>query len=372
MFSEISFQNRPERATPLSNLLIYQEEFLHDTASLVMPYQPPYSRFADDTPVLIRWGVQPTRSFYGYVYHTEPAIDSGQVKVVCLSASYIMKTALLDSWFNRSTSSVIREVVRRYRFSSSIIDTKDSIETMTANGSTAWQFCVDRAKALGWTMYAPETDFVFEHPLADLDDKMRSAQLVELRKNLRTFSVVSGQLVENGGVKAQRTLYGLDPRMLSQFQVSKDASFGNELGAVNDPATFERYVTTSVSTMAEADVAVDGEQNNNRWYIQASATIDGNPRIRQGQLVFVSGVPKRERGYWYVIRAEHDITEQRYITILTLGRDSTFNNLSVETGVGRRTVRYRTDPFGVKKSVVPASRLVDNVWQATYGLERAS
>lgn len=386
LFSDISFYTPVSSKVTVDSLRVRKKVFAHDLLVVTIPYgRNRTSRYDEGTPISATFGYlpSPATNFFGYVHHTEPYVPQnptpGQaemIKVVCLGASYVMKNALMESWQQRNSSSIVRELVRRFGFSGMVQESEDALASSTCNGQTAWQYLSKLAKDLGWILYASLTDVTFKDPLSGLQDLMDTAPtLVQsgATGNIRSFTAVDGELADAGGVKADRTMYGLDPRSLQQYGVSNDTSqfVTDQLGATSLNPLFQRFVTGPATDVGTAFSALDSVQEQNRWHIQAMIEVNGDPRLRQGMLVYLDQVPVRERGFWFVQEADHHISGGVYRTVLNLGRDSRFARGSVPPGPGvRRIVRQRFDPFGQQKAQVPASLLVNGRWRAEYGAER--
>jgi hypothetical protein len=157
-------------------------------------------------------------------------------------------------------------------------------------------------------------------------------------------------MVSEGGILANRSVFGYDPRSKT-FIRAQDST---------EDAFLSQVSKTPVSSLAEAYAALAAEKAKNRNWLVAKARVDGRAKLQPGSLVRLTGaaMTSASAGYWLVTGAEHEIDlgvpgrpqTQRFYTHLDLVRNTdttvTFKDLQSLTP-NRETATARLNHKGL-------------------------
>jgi hypothetical protein len=360
---------------------IYQEEFAHDIAVLDIMFDTDSTiEYTTGVPIQISFGRQPSdfRFFFGYVWYTQPMNDFNvgkahrKVRAVCLGASSIMKDPLTLAFSNQTSTNMMRQVASKYKFSTDVVESNYVWPTTNCPGKTAWEFLIKLANQEGWTLYCYNTDIKFHPRLATLLNPTtkicsfytRDAKQPETMWN---FCALSGDANNaEGSTKATRTAYGIDPSTGQTVTAQSNPPSNFNLAAyVSDPL-FNKLESTLVSQSAgQVQQRVQAEAERNRFYIKATAHLNGDVRVAQGVPIALNGVGPKHSGYWFVHKAVHHLQFGSYFMDVEVGRDSTYDqNLRVDSVRG--VINNRVTPLGNVSTQKPMTTLNNNTWISTW------
>lgn len=385
-FAEVSFIQRTftDKVFPRT-MRVLQREYSHDLVVFTLGNDTgDAGMYKTGTPVLISWGWAPSDigTFYGYVHHTVPAFsvsDEGTpqqfLRVVCLGASMIFKEPKHFVYSSRTIPSIIREIVDGAKFSADIQDDDTVWDGVVWDGVPAWSFMVGLAKRIGWSFYSMGTEIQFHDRGRELLKGKDNAPVFTHSQNLFLFSTKRGDETPTDAVRANRKVYGLDPRTLQVVSATNAAeiSVREQLGFTSVDPVFTAYETDQVvSSVGQASKVLDGLTYANRWHIQAQAKVAGMGRFRQDRMVLLLGLGQQDNGYWYTMGVDHiyDSGEQSYTMEIQLGRDSAGDTGESPSNPGQRIVKQRLDPFGEPVAAPPPTLLVNGNWRSAWTAQR--
>lgn len=387
--SAVFYGQRTETMSP-QTITVFQEEYAHDMVALVsyLDDNTP-SRYGQGVPVSITWGLLNKRveTFQGYVHHTEPIVvgegdraHRNVVKIVCVGATYPMKEKRQRIWTGRTIPSVLGDVFDSYKLSSHISQSAKTWDALVQAGETDWMFACGLAQRLGWTLVPNNTDVMVRARSSDLKQARNTTISFRAPQGMReqagglnsilTFQAVDGETTPDGGQKAQRLAYGLDPWQGTPF-VASQASVAPQLGWSSPDPIFKEYSTDTARTYAEAAARLAGDAEGARFYIQADAEVVGDASVRPGKLVCLLGLGSKNNGLWYVQRAEHEVSGGTYSLHLSLGRDARWDTGFRPNLQKRRVIQPRATAFGDTVAETPPTVLVGGAWRAAYGAQVA-
>lgn len=378
------YAQRTETMTPTA-ITVLQQEYNHDLVSLVshLDDNTP-DRYSAGVPVSISWGLLGKRVgvFQGYVHHTEPMVTTAGtrpqrnlVKVVCVGSTYRMKEKRRRVWSQRTIPSVLLEIFNGYKLSSSIAKDGRVWDTLVQSDETDWQFVCGLAQRNGWSVVPDNTDVTVRPRRVDLRiarstissfGASAANEAVGGLHQIFTFQAVDGETTPDGGQKALRLAYGLDPWQGEIFTATQD-NVTPQLGWSSPDPIFTEHSTDISRSYGEAASRLLGAAEGARLYIQAKAEVMGNANVRPGKLVNLQGLGAKNNGLWYVEAAEHEVNMGTYLLHLTLGRDARWDNGFRPSTKRRRVVRVRTGAYGEQVAETPPTVLVAGSWRAAYG-----
>jgi len=381
---EATFYGQRTETTSPTIITVVQQEYNHDILSLVsyLDDNTP-NRYAIGTPVSVSWGLLGKRVevFQGYVHHTEPIYTTAGskaqrnlVKVVCVGATFLMKEKHRRVWSGRSITSVLCEIFNAYKLSANITPDTRVWETMVQSDETDWQFVCGLAQRNGWTVVPNNTDVTVAPRWVDLRAVRNSVSSFRATGadesigglgQVFTFQAVDGETTPDGGQKAARVAYGIDPAQGELFVAQQDVA-PPQLGWISPTPFFTEYSTDVARSYGEAAIRLRGASEGARMYIQAKAEVMGDATVRPGKLVSLAGLGAKNDGLWYVQMAEHEVNQGTYLLHLTLGRDARWDNGFRPSTKRRRVLVTRTGAYGEPVGETPPTVLVAGMWRAAY------
>lgn len=176
---------------------LYQEVEAHDVLVLSFKGKP----FEDGTiivsgdPVRFKYSSGSNKSiFEGYVHTVDPVstIDTHVTKVICVSASYVLKNSDQTIFKNVTADAVVAKIVKKHGMTSVSQRHPRVRETVVQAGQTDWQLLRRLAKQTGFALRAENTSVIFMSKNKIFDSKKKQAPYFKY---------------EDGPTKANRT-YG--------------------------------------------------------------------------------------------------------------------------------------------------------------------
>lgn len=366
----------------LKRVSVMQHEFRHDVMAAVVEFtDDDQESFKTGTPVEVTWG-RSTRqeTVYGYLHHpetlgsrTEAGRQYQAVKLVCIGTTFPMNEPRQRIWHQRSIPSIVVEVLDSMKLSGRVQPDHRVWGTLAQSGISDWEFIVGLAQKLGWSLTVQNTEISFGPPLEQFHDLAVTAPLFTAKNSrfapdggLLEFHIISGETTPDGGVKAVRRMTGVDLRTGDEFYLQSQGLAGYQLGTRASTPVFSRFETISTESLSEANATLQGLTGKNRWYIQATAEVQGRANLRPGQFVALHGIGQKHSGYWYLQGVEHELHGASYTAHLSLGRNAEWDFRRRPAPSHRRPIRLRPTPHGGAVAETPASLLVNGRWRAAY------
>ena len=363
---------------------VLQGESMHDTAIITLRGADTSApELQPGTPVQMQYGWQgvDVEYFYGYIDHIESHYDRSVSEllttedVVCLGASYSLKDPFVGAWSNVQASSLVSQLATQY-FLSSVIETDDTVwPQLAAPGDSAWCFLTQLAAKTGYSLACNKTMLRFVSVDLAMASYWQTMPVFMSRKvapsysqqSLSQFEALTGEATGLGGnTKAVRHISGLDLRTGQIFSATNDGSKSTPLGQNSNYPFFGQQISdTVVPTQGNAQDALTGMQQSNRFAFQASATLSGLTSVRQGVPIVISGVDANNDGTWWVQEVVHKIRQPSYSIDVSLGRDATGDTGMRPTQA--TTVSFSpSNPFAYVIANAPPTVLVNNRWRAGF------
>jgi len=205
---------------------------------------------------------------------------------------------------NQTASDIVEKIVRAAGFDSQTDPSGDPHEFVQQNNETDWDFIWRLAERIGF-------EFVVEHETAHFRRQTAGAAPVELDWPSKLWSfrprVTAIQQVKEVTLAAQdpKTNEAIDVSASSPQQTSRIGIDRDTVQSAFDDATFHiatEPVGSNGEGQAVAQALLDKLANA---YVAAEGVCDGDPRIRAGATVAVSGVGQKFGGAYRVAAATH-------------------------------------------------------------------
>jgi uncharacterized protein involved in type VI secretion and phage assembly len=247
-----------------------------------------------------------TSLFKGQVVSQEVTFGAGGVELMVRGydrSHALIRARKVRTFQNQTSSDIVSKVLSEAGFTPQCDSTGDPHDFMAQDNETDWDFIWRLAERVGFEFVVQDTTAHFRKPSADNPVDLQWPQ------TLRSFSprVTATQQAQ------QVTLAAFDPKAKQAIGVTASspdqvARIGVERSAVAgafDGADIH-IATEPVKTQSEgqavAQALLDKLANG---YIAAEGVSDGNPNIRAGTCVQVSGLGQRFSGLYRVAAATH-------------------------------------------------------------------
>lgn len=350
-------------------VLVKQADFCHEAAVITVARTLlPYGGREEDLPVTFRWGNDPgvVSTFYGYVHHTVPFYDTGdidKVQLICLGASSVLSEPFLQSWTNRTADSVARELVERTHLSFDY-EPHPKVWPFLSSTGTAWESLIELAGKVGFILSAHGTEVRFLSPTTLFQRYGSRAPVMAVGTGTTRFRP---ELGTKDSVRT-RVLFGMNQRDGSQFAATEIGLGNRQLGTERRSAGVQMVSAVTDSPGDGAD-KLTGLALRDQFPYQATAESYGDAFFFAGQTVYVTGVEQTQTGHWYVEAVEHDLRLQpnpSYICYLTLGRDA-LGPYAVDGNQHTVLSIQRQTPLGDLTTVPPPTVQVNGQWRSAWG-----
>jgi uncharacterized protein involved in type VI secretion and phage assembly len=247
-----------------------------------------------------------TSLFKGQVVSQEVSFGAGGVELLVRGydrSHALIRARKVRTFQNQTTSDIVSKVLGEAGFSAQCDSTGDPHDFMQQDNETDWDFIWRLAERVGFEFVVQDTNAYFRKPSAD------NPVDLDWPQTLRSFSprVTATQQAQ------QVTLAAFDPKAKQAIGVSASspeqvARIGVARSAVAsafdgaDVHIATEPVKTESEGQALAQALLDKLANG---YIAAEGVSDGNPSIRAGTCVQVSGVGQKFSGLYRVAAATH-------------------------------------------------------------------
>jgi phage protein D len=292
--------------------------------------------------------------FYGYVashrqLHTQavshlPGITTLPVQYTLTGASYVMQSATSRTYLSATASSIARQVAAANQLAVYTTACPRLFPAKTQAAQSDFTFLQDLARQVGFQCWVDNSLLYFVDPAVSLTPVGASAPLFRrdahpgVWDTLSAFHATTGETDPSGAYLTAHTVSTLRSAS-GQLATAKATPLRTAPSGSSVPA-FTRVVTGSVaSSYAEAVSVATASAANHRYWVAASATVDGHTALRPGRTVNLAGdaLTGAESGAWRITSAVHRITldpvtalRNTYHTDLELGRDQE-NALTLST-----------------------------------------
>lgn len=231
------------------------------------------------------------------------------------------------SFLKIKDSEVVDQIARTNGLTAKVTDSKVKLEYILQHNQTDWEFLNERAKRIGYEV-AIDKNILYFRPHQNTQNKLLT---LTYRENLQEFIPRLSTMNQVEKVEVR----GWIPK--DKKEVIGKAGVGQENGTMGGSTSGSKavrkafgtssqtIVSQPVSSQKEADNMALGQfQDMAIAYITGEGACQGNPQLRAGKVIEISGVGKRFGGLYYLNSVEHSyIWDQGYRTSFTVRRNAT-------------------------------------------------
>ena len=247
-----------------------------------------------------------TSLFKGQVVSQELNFGAGGVELMIRGfdrSHTLIRARKVRTFQNQTTSDIVSKILGEAGFSAQCDSTGDPHDFMQQDNETDWDFIWRLAERVGFEFVVQDTNAYFRKPNAE------NPVALDWPETLRSFSprVTATQQAQ------QVTLAAFDPK--TKQAINATASSPNQVARIGverssvasafdgaDIHVATEPVTSQSEGQAVAQALLDKLANG---YIAAEGVSDGNPNIRAGTSVQVSGLGQKFSGLYRVAAATH-------------------------------------------------------------------
>ncbi|MFI1796550.1 hypothetical protein ACH427_04215 [Streptomyces sp. NPDC020379] len=364
----------------VTELAVHLKEGAHPVAEVTVAFSAPFRAdmqgwlmatgrlIPEGAPVHLVYGSGPHQraDFFGYV-HSFNIASSGEdtkftantevtVTYTLTGATSFLQTQRSRTWIAASPSHMARTICRDHQLAPMVQHSPTRLPARSQHSQSNFVFLRELADECGLRLVVDGTHVYVTDPLVSLRQGHEVpafflTKLPGIRDTIYDFRMTGGELDPVGGLRTRSEAYGYNPAT-------------RRISRVVDRSTVQARTTSyatrrpSASQTSAARRAVSQAANSQLW-VEASARVRGDARVRPGTEVWLqgAGLGPRTVGQWMTREATH-----RLVLHLTDPRKSVFETLLV---VGRN----RLDGLDsvARSTVLPPPRgtaLVQGAWRA--------
>jgi uncharacterized protein involved in type VI secretion and phage assembly len=247
-----------------------------------------------------------TSLFKGQLVSQELNFGAGGVELMVRAfdrSHTLIRARKVRTFQNQTTSDIVTKVLGEAGFSAQCDSTGDPHEFMQQDNETDWDFIWRLAERVGFEFVVQDTNAYFRKPSAD------NPVALDWPETLRSFSprVTATQQAQQVTLAAfdPKTKQAINATASSPDQVARIGVERSTVAGAFDGADIH-IATEPVMSQSEgqavAQALLDKLANG---YIAAEGVSDGNPNIRAGTSVQVSGLGQKFSGLYRVAAATH-------------------------------------------------------------------
>ena len=267
----------------------------------------------------------------GEITGLEPEFSQNSFPTV-IARGYDFRHRLLRGRKTRSfakmkDSDIASKIATEQGLSGQVKDSKVKLDYVLQANQTDLDFLQERSRRIGYEIFVENKTLYFQ-PHQNNQQKVLTLKwdenLIEFSPRLSTMTQVGQIEVHSWNPKQKKALIGKAAIGSETTTMNGSTSGPKEAKKAFGKAT-HTIVSEPVSTQAEADQIAKGQFNDMALaYITGEGICVGQPDLRAGKTIEVTGIGKRFSGLYYVTSATHTYSkESGYRTEFSVRRNAT-------------------------------------------------
>jgi phage protein D len=335
----VEFPTLPSVSNTPTMVTLHQKPFTHDVLVLTYPttIASVFDNLVTGIPVKVKWNMMSEeREWVGYVTHVTKTValqQEKQMEVICIGASYVLKERATRVFVQSTIPDAVAEICKEFGLAA-VVDAHDIVfPQLSMAGHTYWQWIVEQAKKIGYTVYLSKTTLYFRKLNNMIDQSMSSVPSLFFsapdyvdeprlfERTLNYFKVVKGSHVEqSNNPKAKKITGGVDPHLGTSVQGSAAPELATGTLRENiGESLFTDYRTDRVvNSAAMGSSLAGGSAELARLSLPAKVKGQGDPRMRPFQSIYIQGTGQDTDGYWVIDEVKHTIISGDYTIDMTV------------------------------------------------------
>ena len=337
---DIVINDVPTRTMSIVQVELDLCENKHDLLKLKIAGIPP-QLITDyiNKPVYCYWGFGVNfHEFCGYVASIEPSFKNYEgtvngspfqlVEVLCIGASYNMRSKKTKLWENCSIQKVATELADKYKFSVSTICEKFEYPRIVQSEESYWEFLNKVADMYGLCVSLHGTHLHIWNPMRSLGRQTSYHELKNIKARGGDTSTFPAVILSMKGV------FGNSVRHTNNHSMSVTALDNQGLiytsNEFNETTGFGKQIDLNITdnisvnatsvAMAETLVAANNRGIN---ILNADLALTGTAGALPGGLVNITNFESTFDGLWYVKNVKHTLTRSEFFTTMRVSKNDT-------------------------------------------------
>ena len=365
----VRLENAPFSMRSLQRIKVSFSENQHDVALLEMVGVPPeHIKQYVDKPIEIFVKINGGKEFrfYGYVSHVDArsVTHEGTVEyqpfqlytMMCVGSSHLLRSLQTTSWENVTLENIVHEIATQYRLGYSIPNDTYVFKRLVQTEESLWKLLTKACDQLGYCVTLSNAHI----HVWDIDKAFaRQPSYTVLRGTLNkkvAYSPSPGDIISiDSTIGADDVSQQAGDKTISYvtdsgnvttvdaFQLATVNSFGTPL-----TSRFNNTLSANVDSFEKAKRFVQSRVKKSNPHT-ADVLVFGDPSIKPGGVVNITGYGGTFDGFWYVESVSHDLLTDSLTTSLKVKKKGDYEVLPKFPSVER----YVPAPFPV---------LIDNKW----------
>ncbi|MGG6313695.1 phage late control D family protein [Paenibacillus macerans] len=229
-------------------------------------------------------------------------------------------------FLKKKDSDIASEIAKEHGLTPVVDDTKTIYPYMFQNNRSNYEFLLERAALLDYELYADDKKLYFVksrmQKAPELPELAFKKDFERLNLELRTLTRGSKVKVRGWDVKEKKEL---EAEAKAGDEISKMG--GKETGFdISAKSIEESPIAISAENlidMSEAKALAAAAYNSHlREFISGEGTCWGNPQLRAGRTVKLTGLGDRFSGIYYIVSTVHKMDSKGYTTTFKVKRTS--------------------------------------------------
>jgi uncharacterized protein len=232
-------------------------------------------------------------------------------------------------------SGIAEEVAKMMGFVPQVDRTNIKRPLVSPNGQTLAEILQSRAEPIDYEVVVKDKTLYFRMPR--YKKSLSPAVAFEWGKDLMSFNVrmtTHGMVSQVSGRASQTTLGGAKSAIVGKATAGQErGKMGKESASQVAGRIYGSYQQTEDSQLLLDLHNIENQQEANELtraalerrsldFIQGQASVIGDPRVRAGLVVQLSGLGKRYSGPYYITSATHTLDESGYRTSFEIKRNA--------------------------------------------------
>jgi uncharacterized protein len=232
-----------------------------------------------------------------------------------------------QSFTNMKDSDIVSQIARGKGLSANVKDTQVKLEYVLQHNQTDWEFLQERSARIGYEI-AIDNNILYFRPHDLGTQKVASLtygdDLIDFLPRLTTMNQVYQVKVQGWLPKEKKTVVSIAAVGKEGDKMGGSISGGKEVQKAFGLSS-HTIVDRPVSSKAEADGMALGQfQHIGIDYISGDGNCLGNPNLRAGKTIAITGIGKKFSGLYYTTNAEHYYSKDSgYQTSFTVRKNAT-------------------------------------------------
>lgn len=300
-------------------------------------------------------GVNPTQEVSKGIVNNSPFQVS---EVVCLGASYMMRSKNSMLWSDTSLTYVTESIARKHGLSSVAPNVTPIAHSIVQDSESDWQFLVRLAGIYGYRVNCHGTHITVYHP-REAGNRLQSFNRLLTQRVTGTATTQAGQIIEFHGKFLDQRADGIykdaSVTVLQDNGVAFDVTTKEVLNTGTRRPVITENLSEVVHTYDKAAKLLESKAFEDYDY-EAKIVVVGVAGAKPGGLVFVDNYNAEYDGYWYVSGVKHEVFQ---------------NGMFVSTLCVHKSVNYVYDMTPKPLGAAPQSLFIDGKWTTSKRLYRA-